>query len=177
MSHIVLLTFRTLPESESAMFNKIISGLENQSIAKNTRRIKEILEFRRILEPEIAALAAKSHDQKDLALMKMILDRQEKGLSDDKEEAREDLHFHMTLARATKNEIIVEVSAILHDILRECRVPPLGNFARRKISIEGHQKIYDAVRQRDSEQSRSAMLDHLRNVETVLYGELAAPAS
>jgi len=95
------------------MFGKIISVLEDQGIAKNTKRIKEILEFRRILEPEIAALAAKSLEPNDLVLINTILDRQEKSLSEDKEDAQDDLRFHMALARATKNEILVEVTAIL----------------------------------------------------------------
>jgi GntR family transcriptional repressor for pyruvate dehydrogenase complex len=153
------------------MFNKIISVLEDQAIAKNTKRIKEILEFRRILEPEIAALAAESLDPNDLVLINAILDRQEKSLSEDKEDAQDDLHFHLALARATKNEILVEVTAILHDILRECRVPQLENIARKRISLQGHQKIYAALRERDSELSRSAMRDHLRDVESLLYGQ------
>jgi GntR family transcriptional regulator, transcriptional repressor for pyruvate dehydrogenase complex len=153
------------------MFNKIISVLEDQAIAKNTKRIKEILEFRRILEPEIAALAAESLDPNDLVLINTILDRQEKSLSEDKEDAQDDLHFHLTLARATKNEILVEVTAMLHDILRECRVPQLENLARKRISLQSHQEIYAALRERDSELSRSAMRDHLRDVESLLYGQ------
>lgn len=152
------------------MIDKIISFLEDQATAKNTRRMLEILEFRRILEPEIAALAAKSLDPDDLALLKTILDRQEKSLSENKDDARDDLHFHLTLARATKNEVLVEVSAILHDILRECRVPPLENLTRKSISLGGHQKIYAALKEGDAELSRSAMRDHLRDVEYLLNG-------
>ena len=153
------------------MFDKIISVLEDQAIAKNTKRIKEILEFRRILEPEIAALAAASLDPDDLVLIKTILDRQEKSLAEDKGDAHDDLHFHLTLARATKNEILVEVIAILHDILRECRVPPLENLTRKRISLQGHQQIYAALIERDSESSRKAMLNHLSEVDSLLYGQ------
>ena len=152
------------------MFDKIISVLEDRAVAQNTRRIKEILEFRRILEPEIAALAAESLDPNDLVLIKTILDRQEMSLSQEKADAQDDLHFHLTLARATKNDILVEVTAILYDILGECRVPQLENLTRKRISLQGHQKIYEALKERDSELSRSAMRDHLRDVESLLYG-------
>ncbi len=151
------------------MFTKIISLLEEQAIAKNKKRIKEILEFRLILEPEIAALAAKFFDDNDLVLIRTILEKHEKSLSEDKEDAHDDLHFHLTLARSTKNEIIVEVIAILHDILEECRVSPLENLKRKRISLEGHQKIYEALRKRDPELSRAAMLNHLIEVDSLLY--------
>jgi GntR family transcriptional repressor for pyruvate dehydrogenase complex len=150
------------------MLDKIIAVLEDQALAKNTKRIKEILEFRRILEPEIAALAAESHDPQDLVRIKAILDNQEKSLLEDKTDAQDDLHFHLALARATKNEVLAEVAAVLHDILRECRVPPLQNLARKRISLQGHQGIYAALRERDSELSRTAMRNHLRDVESLL---------
>ena len=153
------------------MIDKIISLLEDKAIAGNTKRIKEILEFRRIWEPEIAARAAQSLDSNDLALIKAILDNQEKSLAEDKEDAQDDLRFHLTLARATKNDVIVEVTAIIHDILKECRVPPLENLTRKKISLQGHQKIYAALRERDSELSRTAMMNHLTEVDSLLFGQ------
>jgi GntR family transcriptional repressor for pyruvate dehydrogenase complex len=151
------------------MFGKIISLLEDQSVAKNTRRIKEILEFRSFLEPEIAACAAQSLEPGDLALLKSILERQEKSLSEGKDDAEDDLHFHLTLARATKNEIIVEVVAIIHDILKECRVAPLENLTRKRISLQGHQKIYAALQDRNSGSSRTAMLNHLKEVDSMIH--------
>ena len=153
------------------MIDKIISLLEDKAIARNTKRIKEILEFRRIWEPEIAARAAQSLDSNDLALIKAILDKQEKSLAEDKEDAQDDLRFHLTLARATKNDVIVEVTAIIHDILKECRVPPLENLTRKRISLQGHQKIYAALRERDSELTRTAMMNHLTEVDSLLFDQ------
>jgi GntR family transcriptional regulator, transcriptional repressor for pyruvate dehydrogenase complex len=153
------------------MIDKIISLLEDKALAKSPKRIREILEFRYILEPEIAALAAKSLNPKDLARIKTILDTQEKNLLEDKEDAEDDLHFHMALARATKNDVLVEVAAVLYDVLSECRVPPLQNLTRKKVSLHGHQEIYAALRERDSELSRMAMRNHLSDVQSLLFGQ------
>lgn len=153
------------------MIDKIVSDLENRAIAGNKKRIKEILEVRRIWEPEVAARAAKSIDPKDLALLGAILDTQEKGLAEGREDAREDLRFHMTLAHATKNDVIVEVTAVIYEILKECRVPPLESLTRKKMSLEGHRAIYAALVNRDSESSREAMLNHLNEVHSFLYGQ------
>ncbi|MGA2400323.1 MAG: FCD domain-containing protein [Syntrophobacteraceae bacterium] len=151
------------------MFEKIISMLEDKALASNSQRIKEIIQFRYILEPEIAALAAESIGDNDLVRIQTILDAQEKNLLENADDAKEDLRFHIALARATKNEVIGEIFAVLYDILRECRVPPLQNSQRKKTSLQGHLKIYRALKERDSESSRMAMRDHLNDVESLLY--------
>lgn len=167
----MLIRPRTQMRNELTMIDKIISILEDKTLAKNTKRIKEILEFRRILEPEIAALAAESHEPRDLARIKAILDTQEKKLPEDQEDAEENLNFHLALARTTRNDVPVEVAASCMNILRECRVPPLQNLTRKRISLQGHQRIYAALRDRDSESSRMAMRDHLSEVESTLEGQ------
>ncbi len=87
------------------MFEKIISLLEDKALAENSKRIKEIMQFRYILEPEIAALAAQSIDDNDLLLIRTILDAQERNLLENKDDAEDDQRFHIALARATKNEV------------------------------------------------------------------------
>ena len=151
------------------MFEKIISLLEDKALAENSKRIKEIMQFRYILEPEIAALAAQSIDDNDLLLIRTILDAQERNLLENKNDAEDDQRFHIALARATKNEIMGEVFAVLYDILRECRVTPLQNAQRKKTSLRGHLRIYTALQERDSESSRVATRDHLNEVESLLY--------
>lgn len=153
------------------MIDKFISRLEDRSAAANTQRIREILELRRILEPEIAARAARSLGERDIELLQAIVDRQEQDLvRDGEDDAGEDLHFHVTLARATKNEVIVEVTALIYDLLKESRVPPLVSPERKKASFLGHRRIFAALKERDPEVSRAAMLSHLFEIDLVLYG-------
>jgi GntR family transcriptional repressor for pyruvate dehydrogenase complex len=149
------------------MFEKIISMLEDKALAKNTERIKEIMQFRYILEPEIAALAAQFIDDKELVRIQIILDAQEKNLLENKDDTEEDMRFHIALARSAKNMVIGEVFAVLYDILRECRVQALQNDQRKKTSLQGHRRIYSALKERDPEASRMAMRDHLNEVESL----------
>ena len=150
------------------MIEKIISLLEDRALAGNSLRIKEIIQLRHILEPEVAALAAESIGDNELSRIKAILDAQEKKLAENKDDAEEDLRFHLALARATKNEVIVEVFAVLFDILKECRVAPLQNAKRKITSLEGHLGIYRALKQRDANSSRTAMRNHLSEVESTI---------
>lgn len=153
------------------MIDKIMSLLEEKALSRNKKRIMEIIQLRSILEPEIAALAAEAHDPKDLARIKTILDAQEKSILEERDEGEEDSHFHQALARAAKNEVLLEVAAVLYDVLRECRVRPLQNLTRRKTSLHGHLKIFQALEKRDPEASRAAMKNHLKEVEALLYDQ------
>jgi DNA-binding FadR family transcriptional regulator len=83
------------------------------------------LQFRYILEPEIAALAAQSIDGNDLLLIQTILDAQVKDLPENKDDALEDQRFHIAPARATKNQIMGEVFALLYERPSWC---PSGTF-------------------------------------------------
>ena len=154
------------------MIDKIVSLLEAKALTSNPKRVREIFQLRYILEPEIAAIASKSLSSKDLERIKVILETQEKGVLLDKEDAEEDLHFHMALVRATKNDVLVEMAAVLYDLLSECRVPPLESMRRKELSLQGHKEIYAALRAEDPELSRISMRKHLQEVESLLFGHL-----
>jgi GntR family transcriptional repressor for pyruvate dehydrogenase complex len=150
------------------MRDSILDTLSQRSIAKNRKRIAEILELRAILEPEIAARAAGHIEPRELERLKAVLDGQEQEGADPARSMDEDLRFHLALARAGKNEVIVEVVAVLHELLGESRVPPLQSPTRKRLSLEGHRRIYEAVAGRDPEASREAMRRHLKDVEASL---------
>jgi DNA-binding FadR family transcriptional regulator len=146
----------------------ILATLNQKSIAKNRKRIAEILELRAILEPEIAARAARHIEPGELSRLKALIEGQDRGGEDDARSKDEDLRFHLALARAGKNEVILEVAAVLHELLGECRVPPLQSPARKRLSLEGHRRIYEALASHDPEASRAAMVQHLKDIESSL---------
>ena len=148
------------------MRDALHSLLADQSLARNSRRQVEIIEFRSLLEPEIAALAAQNAGEKDLARLDAILAAQAESPDSGTDDAQADQHFHLALARATGNEVIRETVAVLHDLLRECRVPPLQNPLRKRLSLEGHGRIRAALAAKDPEAARAAMRAHLKDVES-----------
>src|ERR1700737_4528896 len=98
-----------------------------------------LVEVREILEPEIAALAAA---------------RAEKA----------DLDFHLALAEAASNPLILSLIDSIVGVLREQR---MGIFAVEGGAERGqyhHKKILEAVEHRDSNGSRDSMRAHLRQV-------------
>lgn len=118
-----------------------------------------LVEVRRPLEAEIAALAAA---------------RAEPGALDDAEAAIEalaaartldlqidaDLGFHRALARATGNPVFVLLLDTLAGLMRASRQKTLGQHGAR-IAVVHHRAILAAVRRRDPARARAAMSGHL----------------
>jgi GntR family transcriptional repressor for pyruvate dehydrogenase complex len=72
-----------------------------------------LFEARRILEPQIAALATKRAAPAELKELSDILERQKKEVQAGRSGIDEDTEFHMALAKAAKNEFLLRLVGIL----------------------------------------------------------------
>ncbi|MCP4114861.1 MAG: FadR family transcriptional regulator [Desulfobacteraceae bacterium] len=140
-----------------------------RAIGAEKSRLKEILEFRQCLEPQIARLAASAISQAQLNRLKIIVCDQERKLLANQEDDRLDQEFHSLLARASGNTVMQEVFTALTNLLNESRSEFLQSNTRRKVSITGHLKIIDGLENRNPAMARQAMEEHIMDVEqTVL---------
>jgi len=127
-----------------------------------------LLEVREILEVEIAGLAAERATDEDQGQMERSL-RHEAELFDSHDEyVQADLRFHELLTRATHNEVLSILVNPLAELLRESRRVTIEPAGSAELSFKGHTKIFEAVKNRDKQQARQAMREHLRMVREVL---------
>lgn len=123
-----------------------------------------LTEVREIMEPEIAAMAADRADGEDLIAMRECIAVMENAKKDPDAFIEADLDFHLALAEAAGNPIILSLIDSIVGLLREQR---MGIF-----QVEGgpergqyhHKKILEAVEHRDSGGAREAMKAHMRQV-------------
>jgi GntR family transcriptional repressor for pyruvate dehydrogenase complex len=123
-----------------------------------------LAEVREILEPEIVALAAMRADAEDLASMREQIGVMDQARKDPEAFIEADLDFHLTLAEAAANPIILSLIDSIVGLLREQR---MGIF-----QVEGgpergqyhHRKILEAIEHKDPAGAREAMKAHLRQV-------------
>ena len=123
-----------------------------------------LAEVREILEPEIAALATQRADAEDLAAMRQQVAVMEQAKRDPDAYIEADLDFHLALAEAAGNPIILSLIDSIVGLLREQR---MGIF-----QVEGgpergqyhHKRILEAVEHRDAVGAREAMKAHLKQV-------------
>jgi GntR family transcriptional repressor for pyruvate dehydrogenase complex len=123
-----------------------------------------LVEVREILEPEIAALAATRADDENLASMREAVAVMDAARRDSDAFIEADLDFHLALAEAAANPLILTLIDSIVGLLREQRT--------RIFLVEGgpergqyhHKKVLDAVEHRDPIGAREAMKAHLRQV-------------
>ena len=135
-----------------------------------------LAEMRGILEPEIAALAATRIQEPHLTLMREAVALMDRAQEDPEAYIEADLDFHLALAEAADNPLILSLLDSIVALLREQRI--------RIFQVEGgpsrgqfhHKRILQAVEQHNSEQARAAMRAHLQQVREDSRASEAHPA-
>jgi len=123
-----------------------------------------LAEMRAILEPEIAALAATRVEEQHIASMREAFKVMDRSREDPVAFIEADLDFHLALAEAAANPLILSLIDSIVALLREQRM--------RIFYVEGgpergqyhHKRILDAIEQHDAEKARTAMRAHLLQV-------------
>jgi len=127
--------------------------------------LREIFEARRLLEPEIAALAAERANPSEVRRLEAILEEQGRQIAKGEIGVETDSAFHSALARAAKNKVFLRLDNAMVESLREIRERSLQTDGRAARSLAGHQKILKAIRARNPAKARKAMLEHLEAIE------------
>src|SRR2546422_11566359 len=123
-----------------------------------------LAELRAILEPEIAALAATRVEEQHVVTMRDAVAVMDRARHDPDAYIEADLDFHLALAEAAANPLILSLIDSIVGLLREQRMrifqvdggPERGQFH--------HKRILEAVEHRDAAGAREAMKAHMRQV-------------
>lgn len=125
----------------------------------------EVFEARKIVEPEIAALAAERADPEEIEQLEAILKEQARQIGEGETGVEADTAFHSTIAQTAKNKILLRLNDAIMDSLRETRERSLQTDGRPTRSMAGHREILEAIRVKDPVKAREAMLAHLEAIE------------
>ncbi len=123
-----------------------------------------LVEVREILEPEIAALAALRSDDQDLAAMREAVEVMDSAGRDSDAFIEADLDFHLALAEAAANPIVLSLIDSIVGLLREQRLLTFRVEGGPERGQHHHKRILEAIQQRDPQGARAAMQAHLSQV-------------
>ena len=126
----------------------------------NRKSMMDILEYRRIVEPENAALAATNADADDLACILATIRDIERIDAPVLEFAIADMKFHLDIARATKNSLLFNVSNVIRDVLVSY-YRKINELMGTDRAIRYHRLIFEAIRDRDPDRARHWMQEHI----------------
>lgn len=141
-------------------------------IAHKGHLIRELLDFRAMLEPMLAARAARHASPQEIVEMEEILSRQNKKVQSGRLAIEEDSEFHDAIARASRNSVVLKVLDVVMDLLRETRAHSLQTKGRPRKSLSGHMKIMAAIRRHDARAAESAMRSHIRDIQEMVRTQL-----
>jgi len=123
-----------------------------------------LAELRLILEPGIAALAAERVKDEDLVAMREAVAVMERSQTDPEAYIEADLDFHLALAEAAANPLILSLIDSIVGLLREQRIKIFNVEGGPQRGQIHHKRILEAMERRDPEMARSAMRAHLEQV-------------
>lgn len=142
-------------------------------IMSKKEKLSQPLEVRRMLEPNLAKLAAERAVEEDIINLKSSLKKQEEKIKNDELIIEEDNEFHYYIAKASKNEIALKISELIYDMLYQTREESIKARGGSRRSYEGHIKIIEAIENKDPDAAYEAMMGHLEEVEALIMTHIA----
>jgi GntR family transcriptional regulator, transcriptional repressor for pyruvate dehydrogenase complex len=134
-------------------------------------RLRQLIEVRAVIEPELARQAALKAKAADVKELRAVHERLVAAETHD-EEVEADIDFHRTLARIAGNEILKLMLESLADLGRESRRVTIGNVGRQR-AIDHHAAILNAVAAHDADAAAVAMKHHMEEAARDLTGAKA----
>lgn len=144
--------------------NPMRQSLDRMMRSAQVDATSSLVEVREILEPEIAALAAVRATEENLNSLREAVAVMDAAKRDPDAYIEADLDFHLELAEAAANPLILSLIDSIIGVLREQRM--------RIFEVDGgpdrgqyhHKKILEAMEHQDAQGAREAMRAHLRQV-------------
>ncbi len=122
----------------------------------------ELIEARRLIEVELAGLAAERASPEDLSEMGEYIEIMEEEADRDPVRFGEaDINFHLAIARATHNRILPNALQLIRNLMQQWIESALSVESAAHEAVRQHRRIFEAIVARDPEAARASMRDHL----------------
>lgn len=149
----------------------LIRPIDNDSLRLFFRRamqmeygtMLELMEVRKGLEVQSAVLAAQRRDEKDLAAIREVVGAMRQSTSDLDAYTRLDVEFHLRVAGASHNSMMVSLVESIRDALRNTIMAGLrsrGPALDVKSIQLTHEQLYDALVAGDVQAAMETMARH-----------------
>jgi len=134
--------------------------------------VLELIEARRIIEPEAAALCALRASDEELSEIGAMVEKMASTVKDLKKFNDLDLGFHIALAVGSHNSVLTATLEAIRDALFQQvqEVQELPGAAER--ALKYHTKLAEAVLNRNDKMAAKNMLEHLNDVEMAVLSNI-----
>lgn len=125
-------------------------------------------EYRKIVEVGSIGMVVERASAEDTQRLREILKEMRKYKDNNlKKFALEDLNFHLALSQITKNPVIIRANFVIKDFFRDHMVKVVEAMGTEP-GLYYHEKIIQAIENKDRKEARQLMEKHLENNENYL---------
>ncbi len=135
----------------------------------NANSIEQAIEARKVLETELAALAALRVTDDELSVLSGCLAQMRAAHKDGAAYLAADVAFHLTMARAAHNDILYYALEMLQHVQRAWIRRILRKANGEPVSLDEHIAIFEALQRHSPEDARRAMSAHIDAASRRLY--------
>ncbi len=126
--------------------------------------LSEIAEARTVVEAAVVELAARRADIAALARIAASVDRGRAVIRDESSHLGAAMDFHVAVAQATGNEVLYATVRAYHELIVS-GIGDMHDARSARLSQKAHEDILEALRARDPQGAREALLEHLADFE------------
>jgi len=136
--------------------------------------VREMMDAQRAIETTAAELAAENAAAEDIARLRDSLAEHEATIGDDAAYTRTCMRFHLAVAEASHNRVLVAQLLSLQHVSWPTRNRTLTAPVARHI-LEVHRELVDVIESRDAAAARRLMDDHVRMIRARRVSEHETP--
>ncbi|MDB4297665.1 FadR family transcriptional regulator [Flavobacteriaceae bacterium] len=145
------------------------SDMLSLMLKRTNSSLLDIVETRNVIEVKTAELAALNATEDDLAVIEEYLIIMQNSKSSLEEYIIADVHFHIAIAKASKNTVLHFIlDTILQPFLEDVVKDTTKTMDRPEITLRLHEYIYTAIKDKDAPKAINAMKKHLVATESML---------
>ncbi|MDR3411193.1 MAG: FadR/GntR family transcriptional regulator [Formivibrio sp.] len=145
----------------------VLGGGQVDNDATQNGDVLEVFAARELIEVEVAALAAQHAKQEHLETLTQLLGKMVVSSASDPKGAEHDRQFHLTLAQACGNRVLLRTVELLWEntqSVMEDQPPQIKHSESTwQAIVMEHRDIFHAIREKNPQAAQTAMQQHLEN--------------
>lgn len=124
----------------------------------------EVIEFRKIFEPNIMSCVIERCTDEDIKELEKIYETMVNNIDNSEDFAEADTNFHYYIAKITRNNLIESINNIIGDLFKRSMSKNI-EIMNKNYAIDYHKRIIEAIKNKDKLKAKELMLEHLEIAE------------
>jgi GntR family transcriptional regulator, transcriptional repressor for pyruvate dehydrogenase complex len=124
-----------------------------------------VLQARKAIERETVILAAQNITEQEIKRIDEILMHQENNYREKRSIAEDDINFHKTIAKASRNSVLEALYNIISTYGQQSELFEYVRAAQIKMPYNvAHRRIFEAIKNHDEVEAEKAIDEHMQNL-------------